>query len=245
MKKDIKVFIASTGTQIYREKAKELAESLAKHFTIYFWEDVFEPGDTNIEALEKAVKNCDYSVAFLSSEDLTVKSGIENLQQRDNLIFEFGLFTGALGRKRKFGVTFGRGSEISLPSDLNGLVLIKENINSHNLISDISNKILDCIQELGFKDKDNKEVYFLYDSYKVFELTPKCIDIFEKLFNNFLSIRTYIERIINIYLLNSIPEIIMDKMFVGFLYYIGDGIKITQNNTNNSLVYFCKDSAIA
>lgn len=41
---------------------------------------------------------------------------------RDNVLFEFGFFMGALGRKRVFGIS--PRSELKLPSDLRGLTFL-------------------------------------------------------------------------------------------------------------------------
>src|SRR5262249_46203633 len=54
-------------------------------------------------------------------DDFTKSRGVETKSPRDNLIFELGLFMGALGRRRAFPIVApGKNTAVKLPSDLLG-----------------------------------------------------------------------------------------------------------------------------
>jgi hypothetical protein len=74
-----------------------------------------------MEALEKAVGGHSFAVIVASADDEIVKRGVSAQAMRDNLLVEFGLFAGALGRKRVFFVCPDQ-PQMSLPSDLLGIL---------------------------------------------------------------------------------------------------------------------------
>lgn len=98
---------------------------------------VFGPGDTYIEALEKAVRSMDFAILVVSHDDLVTSRGSRQYAPRDNVIFELGLFMGALGRDRvvalkpaprparwlsRMGFPFcAHHSDVKMPSDLLGV----------------------------------------------------------------------------------------------------------------------------
>ncbi|OGW67444.1 MAG: hypothetical protein A3H49_00800 [Nitrospirae bacterium RIFCSPLOWO2_02_FULL_62_14] len=57
-------------------------------------------------------------------DDHLVKRGKQLQSMRDNVLFEFGLFSGALGHEQAF-LLIPRDSSLSLPSDLAGLLYVK------------------------------------------------------------------------------------------------------------------------
>lgn len=81
---------------------------------------IFELSQTTIESLTKAVNESDFGVFVFSPDDITKMRGAEHNSIRDNVIFEFGLFTGRLGRDRVFFVR-PDGSDLHLPTDLLGI----------------------------------------------------------------------------------------------------------------------------
>lgn len=60
----------------------------------------------------------DFGVVVATPDDTTVSRGIEQLSARDNIVLEFGLFAGALGRKRTYLLATG---DLKLPTDVLGL----------------------------------------------------------------------------------------------------------------------------
>ncbi|MEU5259898.1 TIR domain-containing protein [Amycolatopsis sp. NPDC021455] len=73
-----------------------------------------------LESLVLAVSRFDFALLVLTADDLTVSRGEERAVARDNVLFELGLFIGALGRERTFMI-FDRSDPPGLPSDLAGI----------------------------------------------------------------------------------------------------------------------------
>jgi CRP/FNR family cyclic AMP-dependent transcriptional regulator len=83
-------------------------------------EGVFQASSTSIESLVEIAKEADFAALVLTSDDVTVSRGGKKPSPRDNVIFELGLFMGALGRERVF-IIKPRGLDIRIPSDLLGI----------------------------------------------------------------------------------------------------------------------------
>ncbi len=97
-------------------------------------------GMTVIEKLEK-YSDVGYAFVLLTPDDVGGKRGQDNYlasRARQNVVFEFGLFTGRLTRKRVCCLHSG---DVELPSDLNGLVYIP-------FESSVNEKQLDIVKEL-------------------------------------------------------------------------------------------------
>jgi len=84
---------------------------------------VFEPGGTTIGDLLAAVENSDFAALVLTPDDSLVTRGDSIPVARDNVIFELGLFMGALGPRRVF-IILPRDQNLSLPSDLAGVTVL-------------------------------------------------------------------------------------------------------------------------
>ncbi len=81
---------------------------------------IFDLSKTTIESLTRAVEESDFGIFVFSPDDITKMRGTEYNSIRDNVIFEFGLFTGRLGRDRVFFIK-PDGAEVHLPTDLLGI----------------------------------------------------------------------------------------------------------------------------
>ncbi len=87
-------------------------------FVPHLWaRGVFEAGKTTIEDLVREANECDFAVIVTSRDDVTFSRGTLKTSPRDNVIFELGLFMGALSRERTF-VLVPRGVDFKVPSDL-------------------------------------------------------------------------------------------------------------------------------
>jgi len=85
---------------------------------------LFLPSQYPMEALEKQLGQHSFAILVASPDDQIIKRGVSSPAMRDNLLLEFGLFAGALGRKRVFFVC-PSSPEIGLPSDLLGIIVAK------------------------------------------------------------------------------------------------------------------------
>jgi predicted nucleotide-binding protein/phosphoserine phosphatase len=85
---------------------------------------IFKASTTNVESLELSLSNFDFAAFIATSDDLTTSRGNTLPTVRDNIIFEFGLFMGRIGRNRCF-LLHPRNGKPTLPSDLDGLICLE------------------------------------------------------------------------------------------------------------------------
>jgi hypothetical protein len=82
---------------------------------------LFLPGAYPLEVLDQQVRRHDFAVVVASPDDQIIKRGVVSAAMRDNLLLEFGLFTGALGLGRTFFLC-PSAPRVELPSDLLGIL---------------------------------------------------------------------------------------------------------------------------
>lgn len=87
---------------------------------------VFELSKTTIESLNQTLDNVDFGVFVFSPDDLVEMRNKTASTIRDNVLFEFGLFVGRLGRDRVFFVS-PESNDFHLPTDLLGVTPAKYN----------------------------------------------------------------------------------------------------------------------
>lgn len=81
---------------------------------------LFEPSRHPLESLLQIAERVDFAVLVASADDVTLSRGESSASVRDNVVLEYGLFTGALGRERTYLLATGdRG--LKLPTDALGL----------------------------------------------------------------------------------------------------------------------------
>lgn len=85
------------------------------------WTDgIFTPSSFPIESLEQALPTVDFAALILSPDDAVTSRDATTAAPRDNIIFELGLFMGALGHSRTF-LIYPRGIDMKIPTDLTGI----------------------------------------------------------------------------------------------------------------------------
>lgn len=114
------VFIGSSGEAL--AEATHLSRSLSRrNLACRLWtQGVFQLSQTTIEDLVRVSKECDFAVLFLTPDDMTSSRGRRKSSPRDNVVFELGLFMGAIGRDRTY-ITTPKGVGLKLPTDLLGV----------------------------------------------------------------------------------------------------------------------------
>jgi len=91
--------------------------------TTVWSEGVFQPGDNFLDRLLEAPSEYDFAVMVWAADDTTDTAGVSRASPRDNVVFECGLFMGALGKSRVFVVHDIQG-DIKIPSDFAGITLV-------------------------------------------------------------------------------------------------------------------------
>ena len=125
------------------------------NFIVRLWTDsVFGASQFPISELEKQVQEADFAALILGPDDQVVSRSERTDAPRDNVIFELGLFMGALSHRRTFMVV-PRGCNIKIPTDLLGLIpldyRIGNSIDLPALLGPTCNELRRIIQKIGVK----------------------------------------------------------------------------------------------
>jgi CRP/FNR family transcriptional regulator, cyclic AMP receptor protein len=117
------IFIGSSKEALPVARALQ-AEFSEDNVKVQIWDqDVFQASDTAIESLEAAITQSDFSILVLAPDDYAISREKRQNAPRDNVIFELGLFMGALGRLRTY-ILSPQDAAIKKPSDLLGLNVV-------------------------------------------------------------------------------------------------------------------------
>jgi hypothetical protein len=128
------VFIGSSGeaSKIAHAIKKELEADLE---AIVWNDDIFELGEDTLSSLLKFVSIFDFAIFVMSDDDLVRSRGwFSRPAPRDNVVFELGLFMGAMGKRRSFPVVVPpKKGRLKTPSDLLGNTEIRLTSRFHTM----------------------------------------------------------------------------------------------------------------
>jgi hypothetical protein len=122
-----RIFLGSSGKQ--ERLLQELTRGLEDIAQVEPWTTSFNPGTTTLERLLEIAHEVDFAVFAFAEDDWTSditsaspSTGSGQASPRDNVVFEAGLFGGALGMRRIF-ILHAHGAK--LPSDLLGFTSVR------------------------------------------------------------------------------------------------------------------------
>src|SRR5512132_1061112 len=122
-----RIFLGSSGKQ--EKLLQALTRGLEDVAHVKPWTTSFNPGTTTLERLLELAHEVDFAAFVFARDDWTTTSppapsptGSGQASPRDNVVFEAGLFGGALGMRRTFIL---HASGAKLPSDLLGLTCVR------------------------------------------------------------------------------------------------------------------------
>lgn len=122
-----RIFLGSSGKQ--KKLLQALTRGLEDVAHVEPWTTSFDPGTTTLERLLELAHEVDFAAFVFAQDDWTTDSSLTSplpgpgqASPRDNVVFEAGLFGGALGMRRTF-ILHASGSK--LPSDLLGLTCVR------------------------------------------------------------------------------------------------------------------------
>ena len=127
--------------------ARRLGRALDGHIELHLWSEVFGLGELNLQALQREAAECDFAVFVWGVEDTTVARGRRSRSPRDNVVYEAGLFAGALGEDRVFVV---HAEKTKIPSDYLGVTTATFDPASPN-VDRIVERILGRVARVGRK----------------------------------------------------------------------------------------------
>jgi hypothetical protein len=119
-----RVFLGSSGKQAKLVQA--LTRELADVADVEPWTTVFNPGVSTLERLVELTHEVDFAAFVFGLDDWTSnpsdEAALGQASPRDNVVFEAGLFGGALGMRRTF-ILHAKGAK--LPTDLLGMTAVR------------------------------------------------------------------------------------------------------------------------
>jgi hypothetical protein len=117
-----RIFLGSSGKQAKLLHA--ITRGLEDVADVEPWTTTFNPGRSTLERLVELSQTVDFAAFVFAQDDWTTTDASQAGQAspRDNVVFEAGLFGGALGIRRTF-ILHAKGSK--LPTDLLGLTAIR------------------------------------------------------------------------------------------------------------------------
>jgi hypothetical protein len=116
------IFLGSSGKQTKLLQA--ITRGLEDVADVEPWTSTFNPGRSTLDRLVELSREVDFAAFVFAHDDWTTTDGPEAGQAspRDNVVFEAGLFGGALGMRRTFIL---HANDAKLPSDLLGLTSVR------------------------------------------------------------------------------------------------------------------------
>jgi Predicted nucleotide-binding protein containing TIR-like domain len=117
-----RIFLGSSGKQAKLLQA--ITRGLDDVAEVEPWTTTFNPGRSTLDRLVELSQEVDFAAFVFAQDDWTSTDASESGQAspRDNVVFEAGLFGGALGIRRTFIL---HANDSKLPSDLLGLTSVR------------------------------------------------------------------------------------------------------------------------
>jgi hypothetical protein len=122
-----RIFLGSSKQQ--EKLIQALTRGLEDVAQVEPWTTSFNPGTTTLERLLELAHSVDFAALVFARDDWTAQSppasdpqGPGQASPRDNVVFEAGIFSGALGMRRTFIL---HASGAKLPTDLLGLTCVR------------------------------------------------------------------------------------------------------------------------
>jgi len=145
-----RIFLGSSGQQ--EKLLQALIRGLQDVAQVDPWTTVFSPGVSTLDRLVELTREVDFAAFVFAQDDWTTRgaasdAGAGEASPRDNVVFEAGLFGGALGIRRTF-ILHANGAK--LPTDLLGLTSIRyEPDTTPAIVRQINQKLRDAIAAEG------------------------------------------------------------------------------------------------
>ena len=147
-----RIFLGSSGKQ--EKLLQALARGLEDVADVNPWTTSFHPGTTTLERLVELTREVDFAAFVFARDDWTTPDSPAvpdtepgQASPRDNVVFEAGLFGGALGMRRTFIL---HASDAKLPTDLLGLTSIRyAEATTSSEVTAISEKLRKAIESQG------------------------------------------------------------------------------------------------
>jgi len=144
-----RIFLGSSGKQASLLEA--ITSGLEDVADVEPWTTTFNPGRSTLDRLVELSQEVDFAAFVFAQDDWTTTETSESgeASPRDNVVFEAGLFGGALGIRRTF-ILHANGSK--LPTDLLGLTSVRyDPAAGAEEVEEINDKLRKAIETEGHR----------------------------------------------------------------------------------------------
>lgn len=149
-----RIFIGSSSEGLFI--AEEVKAFFEKDYECFLWiDDIFKYNENFLETLMKEASLFDFGFMIFTKDDYTKSRQQAFDTPRDNVVFEFGLFLGRLGKDNAFII---QDEDVKLPSDLFGNTLVKFKCKKQNRILCKSKASLDKTSLIESLEKLKREI---------------------------------------------------------------------------------------
>lgn len=116
------IFVGSSTPAL--SVAKEVKRMLADVADVVVWDSAFDAGTWLLGGILNQAQQSDFGVFVIREDDTTKIKGTDYMTVRDNVLFEAGVFMGALGPERTILLwpSATTPKKLRLPTDLEGLL---------------------------------------------------------------------------------------------------------------------------
>src|SRR5215475_10864448 len=145
-----RIFLGSSAQQ--EKLLRALTRGLQDVADVDAWTTVFNPGVSTLSRLVELTREVDFAAFVFARDDWTTKgvspeAASGQASPRDNVVFEAGLFGGALGIHRTF-ILHADGAK--LPTDLLGLTSVRyDPATTPAIVREINQKLRNAIAAVG------------------------------------------------------------------------------------------------
>src|SRR6185369_528057 len=146
-----RIFLGSSGKQAKLLEA--ITRGLEDIADVEPWTTTFNPGRSTLDRLVELSQEVDFAAFVFARDDWTTTGASQSGQAspRDNVVFEAGLFGGALGIRRTFIL---HADDSKLPSDLLGLTAVRYDPDASSAeVRAINEKLRKAIETEGHRGR--------------------------------------------------------------------------------------------
>jgi hypothetical protein len=146
-----RIFLGSSGKQA--ELLEAISRGLEEVADAELWMTTFNPGRSTLDRLVELSQEVDFAAFVFAQDDWTTTDASQSgeASPRDNVVFEAGLFGGALGIRRTFIL---HASNSKLPTDLLGLTSIRYDAATRpEEVGAITEKLRKAIEDEGSRGR--------------------------------------------------------------------------------------------
>jgi predicted nucleotide-binding protein len=151
-----RVFVASSNEGRWIASALfNRLNSRSIHVQLWTSEETFRPSESYLDSLIQIAAESTFAVFVCSADDVLISRDRIAGVPRDNVIFEIGLFMGALGKQNCFCIVPGE-REVRLPTDLAGHshLLFSPTVRFEKDLDELADKLRRLIQKTKARAPD-------------------------------------------------------------------------------------------